>query len=184
MDRARQSATPGGRRRMSPMSDSKFDSIRDLFARSQRDLMRLLTRRVGRDDAPDLLQETFLRVMHRDMTDAIVDPGAYLRRTAVNLAMDFSRRRRLETKFFVSDESAPETPSQDASAEQALEADRRAKLLVEAIEALPPKCREVFVMRMHDELPQDEIARRLGISRNMVDRHLRIAIQRCRKSVS
>ena len=28
-----------------------------------------------------------------------------------------------------------------------------------------------------------EIARRLGISRNMVDRHLRIAIQRCRKAV-
>lgn len=165
------------------MSDSKLNSIRDLFARSQRDLMRLLTRRVGRDDAADIVQETFLRVMSRDISQTIVDPGAYVRRTAVNLAMDVSRRRRLETKLFVPEDSAPEAPSQEASAEQSLDADRRAGLLTEAIDTLPPKCREVFVMRMHQELPQDEIARRLGISRNMVDRHLRIAIQRCRKAV-
>ncbi|MBY6241998.1 RNA polymerase sigma factor [Methylosinus sp. Sm6] len=166
------------------MSDSKFNSIRELFARSQRDLLRLLARRVGHDDAPDLLQETFLRVMHRQMPETVVDPGAYLRRTAVNLAMDFSRRRRLETKLFVPEDAAPETPSQDSSVEQSLEAGRRADLLRRAIASLPPKCREVFVMRMHDELPQDEIARRLGISRNMVDRHLRIAIRRCRQAVS
>jgi RNA polymerase sigma-70 factor (ECF subfamily) len=165
------------------MSDSKLISIRDLFARSQRDLMRLLSRRVGRDDAADIVQETFLRVMSRDISETIVDPGAYVRRTAVNLAMDVSRRRRLETKLFVPEEAAPDAPSQEATAEQSLDADRRAGLLSEAIDTLPPKCREVFVMRMHQELPQDEIARRLGISRNMVDRHLRIAIQRCRKAV-
>lgn len=166
------------------MSDSKLNSIRDLFARSQRDLMRLLSRRVGRDDAADIVQETFLRVMSRDISETVVDPGAYVRRTAVNLAMDVSRRRRLETKLFVPEAAAPDAPSQEATAEQSLDADRRAKLLTGAIDALPPKCREVFVMRMHRELPQDEIARRLGISRNMVDRHLRIAIQRCRKAVS
>lgn len=165
------------------MSDSKFHSIRELFARSHRDLLRLLVRRVGPADAPDLLQETFLRVMHRE-AETIVDPGAYLRRTAVNLAMDFSRRRRLETKLFVPEDAAPEAPAQEASAEQSLEAGRRAELLAQAIATLPPKCREVFVMRMHEELPQDEIARRLGISRNMVDRHLRIAIRRCRQAVS
>jgi RNA polymerase sigma-70 factor (ECF subfamily) len=146
--------------------------------------MRLLSRRVGRDDAADIVQETFLRVMSRDISETIVDPRAYVRRTAVNLAMDVSRRRRLETKLFVPEEAAPDAPSQEVTAEQSLDADRRAGLLSEAIDTLPPKCREVFVMRMHQELPQDEIARRLGISRNMVDRHLRIAIQRCRKAVS
>ncbi|OBS51078.1 RNA polymerase sigma factor, partial [Methylosinus sp. 3S-1] len=145
------------------MSEAKFFSIRELFARSHRDLLRLLVRRVGPSDAPDLLQETFLRVMHRE-AETIVDPSAYLRRTAVNLAMDFSRRRRLETKLFVPEDSAPETPAPEISVEQSLEAGHRAELLAQAIATLPPKCREVFVMRMHEELPQDEIARRLGIS--------------------
>jgi RNA polymerase sigma-70 factor (ECF subfamily) len=165
------------------MSDSKFSSLRELFAQSQRDLLRLVTRRVGPDHAPDLVQEAFLRVLDRNTTQEIADPPAYLRRTAVNLAMDFSRRRRLETKFFVSDAGEHDAPSLDAGADQLLDADRRSKLLAEAIEALPPKCREVFVLRMHQDVPQDEIARRLGISRNMVDRHLRIAIQRCRKAL-
>jgi len=163
------------------MSDSKFTTLRDLFARTQRELTRLLARRVGPDHAPDIVQEAFLRVMHRNMTEEIADPPAYLRRTAVNLAMDFSRRRRLETKLFVADPH--DAPSEDADAEQRLEADRRSRLLAEAIATLPPKCREVFVLRMHEDVPQDEIARRLGISRNMVDRHLRIAIRRCRSAV-
>lgn len=163
------------------MSDSKFPFLRDLFAHSQRDLLRLLARRVGPDHAPDLVQEAFLRVMHRNATEEIADPPAYLRRTAVNLAMDFTRRRRLETKFFVFD--ARDATSEEATAEQMLEADRRSRLLSEAIASLPPKCREVFVMRMHQDMPQGEIAERLGISRNMVDRHLRIAIQRCRTAM-
>ncbi|CAN2533062.1 RNA+polymerase+sigma-E+factor [Methylocapsa aurea] len=166
----------------SNLPDGKFTSLRDLFARTQRELTRLLARRVGPDHAPDIVQEAFLRVMHRNMTEEIADPPAYLRRTAVNLAMDFSRRRRLETKIFVADADACDTPSEEATAEQRLDADQRARLLAEAIETLPPKCREVFVLRMHEDVPQDEIARRLGISRNMVDRHLRIAIRRCRNA--
>lgn len=166
------------------MSDSKFSTMRELFARSQRDLLRLLARRVGREDAPDLLQEAFLRVLHRNATQEIADPPAYLRRTAVNLAQDFTRRRRLETKFFVPVEAAPDAPSMEPTAEQVVDDDRRSARLAAAIDALPPKCREVFVMRMHQDVPQDEIARRLGISRNMVDRHLRIAIQRCRTALT
>lgn len=165
------------------MSDNKFSSIRELFTRSQRDLLRLLTRRVGRDNAPDLLQEAFLRVLRRNTMQDIADPPAYLRRTVVNLAMDFSRRRKIETKFMVCDAAACDAPSEDALPEQLVDAGQRSRLLASAIDALPPKCRQVFVMRMHDDIPQDEIARRLGISRNMVDRHMRIAIQRCRSAL-
>ncbi|OAI24436.1 RNA polymerase subunit sigma-24 [Methylosinus sp. R-45379] len=168
---------------MAPMPNTRFSILRELFARTQRDLTRLLTRRVGPDHAPDIVQEAFLRVMHRDMTEEISDPPAYLRRTAVNLAMDFSRRRKLESKLFVADPESCDAPSDEPSADETLEADRRARILTAAIETLPPKCREVFVLRMHHDVPQDEIARRLGISRNMVDRHLRIAIKRCRSAV-
>lgn len=165
------------------MSDDDFFDLRDLFARTRRDLMRLLARRVGPDHASDLVQEAFLRVIHRNMSGEIADVPAYLRRTAVNLAMDFARRRKLETTFFVSDDGAHDAPSDDVSADERVDAGRRARRLAEAIEALPPKCREVFVMRMREDRTQDEIARRLGISRNMVDRHLRIAIKRCRDAI-
>jgi RNA polymerase sigma factor (sigma-70 family) len=56
-------------------------------------------------------------------------------------------------------------------------------LLYAAIEALPPKCRQVFIMRRFHDLSQDEIARRLGVSRNMVEKHLRLALERCRAAL-
>lgn len=46
----------------------------------------------------------------------------------------------------------------------------------DAINNLPPRCREVFVLRRFHDLSPDDIAKRLGISRNMVEKHLRSAL--------
>ena len=48
------------------MSDIKFLSFRELFLRNKRGLLTFLTRRVGREDASDLLQETFVRALRHD----------------------------------------------------------------------------------------------------------------------
>ena len=45
--------------------------------------------------------------------------------------------------------------------------------------ALPPRCREVFVLYMNDGLDLGEIAARLGMSRNMAQKHMRLALARC-----
>ena len=165
------------------MSDQRSHLIRDLFARNKRDLLGFFTRRVGREDASDLLQETFVRVLRRNQFEAIANPAGYLRQTASNLATDFTRRRKMQFKYVISDDVPHDVPSDEASAEQLIDAARRSQMLHMAIETLPPRCRQIFVMRMHEDVPQDEIAKRLGISKNMVERHLRIAIERCRLAV-
>jgi RNA polymerase sigma factor (sigma-70 family) len=165
------------------MLDIKRHVVGELFRHHRRDLLAYLGRRAGRDNASDLAQEAFLRVLTHGAVAEIADPPAYLRRTASNLATDFARRQKTETKFFVPDDTPHETPSDEALPDQRLEHSERSRLLASAIDSLPPRCRQVFVMRMHENIPQDEIARRLGITRNMVDRHMRIAIERCRLAV-
>jgi RNA polymerase sigma factor (sigma-70 family) len=165
------------------MSDIRRNAVQDLFTRNKCDLLKYFARRVGRDDAPDLLQETFVRALRFNRFEAVANPSAYLHQTARNLATDFTRRRRMELKYIAPGDVPDDAPSRDASAEQMVETDQRSEQLKTAIEALPPKCREVFVLRMRQGVPQDEIARRLGISKNMVDRHLRLAIERCRIAV-
>ncbi len=165
------------------MPEKKSSSIRELFVRNKRVLLGFLTRRVGSVDAPDLLQEAFARVLDRDVIDDISDPSAYLRQTARNLATDFTRRRKMEMKYVISDDAPHDMLSNELSPEEHVETTERAKALALAIDLLPPRCREVFTMRMHQDIPQDEIARRLGITRKMVDRHLQIAIQRCRSAL-
>jgi len=165
------------------MLDTKRHVLAELFRRHRRELLAYLGRRAGHDNASDLLQEAFLRVLNHGGIAEIADPPAYLHRTASNLATDFARRRKVETKLLVCDDAVVDAPSDEASAEDQIETSEQSRLLASAIDTLPPRCREVFVMRMHENVPQDEIARRLGITRNMVDRHMRVAIERCRLAV-
>ncbi|MBY6240318.1 RNA polymerase sigma factor [Methylosinus sp. Sm6] len=161
------------------MSDKKLLFIRDLFERNRRALLGYLTRRVGPEAAPDLLQETFVRVLRHERLDSVADPPAFLQQIAANLTRDFARRRRTESKHLRFDALLGERPSGDAPADERVDFARRARRLAAAIEALPPRCREVFQMSAFEDLPFDEIARRLGISERMVRQHMSIAMRRC-----
>ncbi|ORE87324.1 ECF sigma factor [Oceanococcus atlanticus] len=52
--------------------------------------------------------------------------------------------------------------------------------VLRAIADLPPRCREVFVLYRFKSLSQAQIAEQLGISRNMVERHVMRAMRSCR----
>jgi RNA polymerase sigma factor (sigma-70 family) len=165
------------------MFQHKRRSIGELFERNKRDLLDYLTRRVGREDAFDLLQETFVRMLRRDATEAIIDQDAYVRTTAINLARDFSRHSRSKAKYFAPVDVPPDAAEPALGPLEHYEVGEKARLLCAAIEALPPKCREAFVLRRFHDLSHDEIAKRLGISRNMVEKHLRLALERCRAAL-
>lgn len=147
--------------------------------RNKRDLLNYLMRRVGRSDASDLLQETFLRFLQHSQHQAVADPPPFLQRIAINLVRDFARRRKTEAKHLEFGELPKNAPSNEALPDARLEALEKWRLLWSAIETLPPRCREVFVLYMLDGLSLGEIAARLGISRNMAQKHMRLALRRC-----
>ncbi len=79
---SRAAPRPPGRRRMSA---KKSHLIRALFERNRRVLTAYLTRRVGAEAAPDLLQETFVRALRHERLDDVADPPAFLQQFAANL---------------------------------------------------------------------------------------------------
>jgi RNA polymerase sigma factor (sigma-70 family) len=165
------------------MSDLKLMSFRELFLRNKRGLLTFLTRRVGREDASDLLQETFVRALRHDRFENVVDSTAFLKQIASNLTKDFARRRKTETRYLDFGDPPEQTPSSDASPEEFLDHDRKTRIVLETIEALPPRCREVCLLVMHEGASLTEAARRLGISETMARRHLRLALLRCRAAL-
>ena len=46
------------------------------------------------------------------------------------------------------------------------------QILAQAIHALPPRCREVIILRQLEGIPQREIARRLNVSEYTVQTHV------------
>ena len=57
----------------------------------------------------------------------------------------------------------------------------RLAILIDAVNDLPPRCREVFLLSRFDALTNGQIADRLGITRNMVEKHIIKAMVHCRR---
>jgi len=105
---------------------------------------------------------------------------AFLCRAAVNLGIDRYRRDQFEARLFASlEQETEEIVASSDTPDNRLEIEARIRVLREAIGDLPVRRRTVFVLHRLHHLTPDEIASKLNISRNMVDRHLRRALAHC-----
>ncbi|MBY6243843.1 RNA polymerase sigma factor [Methylosinus sp. Sm6] len=161
------------------MSNEKSRFVDRLFSNGRRELFAYLSRKVGREDASDLLQDTFVRVLRHGQFDTVDDPQSLLKRIAVNLTRDHARRRRTEARVIDAEAELDLAASTDHRPDARLEAEEKWRLLCEAVDGLPPRCREVFLLFMTEGRDLGEIAVRLGISRNMAQKHMRLAMARC-----
>lgn len=120
-----------------------------------------------RTAAEDLVQEAFIRLArssHRiqDETRA----AAYLRSIVINLARDHNRRG------LVSMRHRPPAQPDPRSAEDHVTVREDVAEVVGALRDLPRRQRDCVVLRYYLDLPVDEIAATLGLSRNSVKTHL------------
>ena len=129
--------------------------------------------------AADIVQETYIRVASGSSAAAIENPRAFLYRVAGNLAIDHARQERARAKYVTAEPLPEDVPDARPAADAAIDARQRLAILTRAVDELPPRCRQVFVLRKFEGLDQAEIARTLGISRNMVEKHLRKAFLHC-----
>lgn len=126
-------------------------------------LIRFLTIRTGSaEDAKEVLQEAYARLLAVDRPGAISLLGGYLWRTAVNLASDRRRQQAVRSRFSRTTASLAETL--DASAESTCGARERLAIVERAIGELPPKCVEAFVLHVLHGLKHEEVGQKMGIS--------------------
>jgi RNA polymerase sigma factor (sigma-70 family) len=105
---------------------------------------------------------------------------AFLCRSAINLGIDRLRRESMEARLFAGTErEALSVASVGTAPDRQLEIEARVAILRDAIAELPARRRVVFILHRLHHLSPDEIATKLNISRNMVDRHLRRAFAHC-----
>lgn len=105
---------------------------------------------------------------------------AFLCRAASNMRIDRLRREQFESRLFSgSEEEARAVVATDHAPDQGLVVEARVAILKQAIADLPEKRRAAFVLHRLHHLSPDQIASKMQISRNMVDRHLRRALSHC-----
>jgi len=134
-------------------------SIEDLLAYQETVFLICLGFTRNQWDAQDLAQEAYLQAHQR--LEQLRQPDAakaWLCRITRNLCVDQIRRQRWR-RFLDSFEEE----RSDVTPETLLLANEQVRQVKAAIEKLPAKLREVFVLNAYGELPYAEIAQILGI---------------------
>jgi RNA polymerase sigma-70 factor (ECF subfamily) len=163
------------------MSDRKTEFITGIFQEWYGSLCRFLTQKLGRkEDAMDVAQEAYVRMLSLEHPEEIRHPRAFLYKTASNLAVDSLRREQVRLSH-AGLSIIEQIPSLESSPEAVTDARERLEILRQAIADLPPKCRTVFLLHKFKNLSHAEIAARFGISKNMVEKHIIKAMARCKK---
>lgn len=139
------------------------------------------TRRLrNRQQAQDLAHDTFLRVLE-SRPETVEQPRAYLHQTARNIAVDSFRRE--ELRDAKEQAAVPPSSSETGDPEQYMHAIQLAESVERALQELPLNCRKVFVWQKIEGLTQAEIAERLGLSRNMVEKYMIRTLRHLRERV-
>jgi RNA polymerase sigma-70 factor (ECF subfamily) len=135
-------------------------------------------------DAQDLTQEAFIKALQReDQLKDAAKAAHWLSRIATNTAIDFLRRHGRAQFTPVDELPSPLTSSRaDDPEAQALEAESRA-YWEDGLRLLTPRERTALILRDVEDLPAEEVARRLGCSKATVRSHIANARVKMRRYI-
>lgn len=134
----------------------------------------------GVSDHDDLVQETYTRLLRARMAGAVRHTRAFLFTTARNAAIDFLRRRGVRPVQAIpdSDKLCVLDPCRGSAAD-IINHEQEIRILTEAVQALPDRCREVIVLRYIEGFSYREIAERMAVSPETVKTQIAKGLRRC-----
>ena len=137
--------------------------------------------------AEEIVQEVFLKIWEdRKVIDIRENLHSYLYTAVRNSSLNYLKHLLVESKF--SAERARQF--QQAINYLQISSEDGASIMIshemqnnlqKALDSLPPKCREIFLMHREEDLKYSEIAGKLNISKNTVQRQISIALEKLRK---
>jgi len=181
----RASELPDSFGQMEDMSARKLqrsDELAEICRHHHAALVRLLSVRTGSaEEAKEVLQEAYAKVLALDRPGTISLMAGYLWRVAVNLAMDRKRKQALQNRFFRRTRSMQR--QEEPSAEATIDSRQRLAIVERAIENLPPRCLEAFVLHVLEGLTFAEVGREMAITEQMSRRHVARALEYLQSSL-
>jgi RNA polymerase sigma-70 factor (ECF subfamily) len=140
-----------------------------LFDEHNASLMRFLRARLrSNDEAREVAQEAYVRILQLDRPDAISYFRAFLFKTAGNLAIDRLRkdaRERDRSLFPMFEDHGP-------SAEQTQARRETIRLVEKSLAELPAKCRKAFLLSKIYGFSTREIASQMHLTPRMIRNYL------------
>ena len=154
------------------VSDAKAWFVREVLP-LEAALKQFLRRRWrNKTEIDDLCQEVYARVFESGLQRIPYPVKPFVLTTAYNLLVDLRRRENVVSIEAVPNLEALNVVLDEPWPDRSVMAREELRRLQVALERLPPRCRDAVMMRKIEGLSRPEIAVRMGISENTVNRHL------------
>lgn len=133
------------------------------------------------DQSSSIVQQVFVDLwLKRERLDVVYSLKGFLFRSVRNQALDWLRHRKVESEYL----QELSFKQEEAVFLDQLELAELNDKINTAIQKLPEKCREIFVLCRFEGLKYAEIASRLEISVKTVETQMSIALKKIRTEVS
>jgi len=152
-----------------------------LFREHNQALIGFLLGRVNsQQEAQEIAQEAYVRMLELDTAGAVGFLRAYLFKLAANLAVDRARQRATRTRLQETWVDPFEYLSQEPSAERGAAARQELQLVRHFMGELPPRCRVAFYLHRFRDRSVSDIAQVIGVTERMVRIYIQQALVHCR----
>lgn len=152
--------------------DNRLAWFKDVILPHEAALRRHLRRRgVADADVDDLVAEAMARAYQVDDRDRIVYGRSYLFSIARNLVLDVARRHKVVAFETFADLEVLNLADERASVESVTIARDELRRLQKVVERMPPRPRQVFLLRRLEGLRVEQVADRLSLSVSTVEKH-------------
>ena len=173
------------------MVSNKDQFLAELVALHGVPLEKFLTRKLGNpEDAAEVAQDAFLRLHRMQEPENLDNARAFLFQVANNLAIDQLRRRKLHFRFLNTEKNlAPEGEPIDinaiaASPEQIITAREKLAAIYQAVDELPFKVKQAFLLHRSKGLSYNDIAAQMNVSVSSVEKYILQALKHCRAKLA
>lgn len=159
-------------------SDTAQQQLSGLYSDHNGWLQGWLRTRLGdREQAADIAQDTFVRLLVSQRLPSVGQGRRFLVQIARHLVVDHWRRQRIERAYL---ESLAQLPAAEAPSPESRALIIESLLQIDAmLDAMPERVRTAFVLSQFEGLGYAQIAERLGVSVSSVQKYMLRAIAAC-----
>lgn len=164
-----------------PVPEARTETLASLFREHNRSLVNYLALRLhSLQEAKEVAQEAYVRLLQLDKPGAESFLKVYLFRVATNLAVDRLRRRSYRRQMEQSVDASADIDCGMGNPEDVIVAKDALRVLNACLNELPEKYRRAFILFRLEGRSQAEIAAQLGVTDRMVRHYVNHVLMYCR----
>lgn len=172
---------PNGRNMLlGSMAEEGERAFSEFYEARKGALLRFLTARLKcREEAEDVLQETFLQFRNTREKMEIANPDALLIKIAANLSIDRIRqnnsrmaRERAWSDIYLRDGAAGDLGTTRATQHRSLEARGEIDRVIRVLKGLSYPVRTAFILHRFKGLSHQEVSEEMGLAKSTIEKHI------------